>query len=198
MPRLVADVVPAGALRDRPQPSLETRGGLTLRPWASIDGDALTAAYSDPSIQQWHHRSMTPDEARRWIVDAGARWRAETDAEWAAVTSDGTVIGRVALRNVALMIGQAQLSYWTLPDHRGAGVATRATTHLADWALHELGLWRLEIRHSIRNPASCRVALAAGFGLEAELRRSHIHADGWHDVHVHTRFARDSSATRHG
>ncbi|CAN5833711.1 GNAT family N-acetyltransferase [soil metagenome] len=191
MPRLVADVVPAGALRDQPQPRLDANGGLTLRPWARTDVDALTAAYSDRSIQQWHHRSMTSDEAARWISDAGARWRAETDAEWAVVASDDTVVGRVALRLIALRIGQAQLSYWTLPEHRGAGVATRATTHLADWALHEVGLWRLEIRHSTRNPASCRVAIAAGFQLEAELGRSHIHADGWHDVHVHTRFAHD-------
>jgi lactoylglutathione lyase len=67
---------------------------------------------------------------------------------------------------------------------------------LATWALDEVGFWRLTIRHSKQNQPSCRVATAAGFLPEATLLQQHLHADGWHDVHVHARFPRDGTAHR--
>ncbi|HSK24145.1 MAG TPA: GNAT family N-acetyltransferase [Egicoccus sp.] len=116
------------------------------------------------------------------------RWRAETDADF-AVEQDGHLVGRVALRMIVLAIGQCELSYWTVPSARGTGVATRAARGLSAWAFRDLGLCRIEIRHSTRNPGSCRIAEASGYAHEATLARQHVHADGWHDVHVHTRFA---------
>jgi [ribosomal protein S5]-alanine N-acetyltransferase len=104
------------------------------------------------------------------------------------VTDPAGVLGRVALRGISLDIGQAEVSYWTLPRARGVSLASRGVDRLARWALHEVGFWRLVIRHSTRNLASCRVAERARFAHEATLTRCHIHADGWHDVHVHTRF----------
>jgi RimJ/RimL family protein N-acetyltransferase len=171
----------------RPQPTLGAKG-LVLRPWKLGDAPGLAAAYADPGIQHWHHRSMTEDEARQWIHGARERWRDETDADF-AVEEAGRLVGRVALRMIVLAVGQCELSYWTLPGARGSGVATRAARGLSSWALQDLGLCRIEVRHSIENPGSCRVAEAAGYVHEATLARQHLHADGWHDVHVHTRFA---------
>lgn len=195
MPRLLPDVVPKGSLGNRQQPVLDAGDGLSLRPWQATDAPAVAAAFDNPEIRHWHHRSMTAREAAEWIAGTAAQWKAETDAEWAVVDGDG-LLGRVALRQMALSIGQAELSYWTLPRARGRGVATRATSTVASWALEEIGFWRIEIRHSTRNERSCRVATRAGFCLEAELERQHIHDDGWHDVHIHTRFQRDASSDR--
>ena len=52
-----------------------------------------------------------------------------------------------------------------------------------------LGLHRLELRHSVGNVSSCRVATKTGFALEGTLRRQLMHADGWHDMHLHARLA---------
>jgi [ribosomal protein S5]-alanine N-acetyltransferase len=188
--RLLAPVLPAGVLAGEPQPILETSSGVRLRPWSVEDADVLAAVYADPEIQHWHHRAMDRSDAVRWIADTAHRWAAETDAEWAVVDPDDLPVGRVALRGIALDIGQAEVSYWTAPAARGAGIAGRATGRLATWALEEVGFWRLVIRHSARNPASCRVAVTAGFAHEADLALAHLHDDGWHDVHVHTRFNR--------
>lgn len=193
MTRLVPPVLPDGTLAQGEQPSLEAGSRLILRPWRRSDVPVVVAAYAHPDIQYWHHRSYTSHEADSWIAQASESWSNGTDAEWAA-TKDGEVVGRVALRDIDLMTGQSELSYWTLPDARGQGIARDAAARIASWALDEIGFWRLEIRHSTRNPASCRVASAAGFSLEAELSRCHIHADGWHDVHVHTRFRADIPA----
>lgn len=187
MPRLLPPVLPAGTLASRPQPTLGVGDGLALRPWTSTDAARLAGAYDDPEIRHWHHRSLSVGEARAWVDASRASWSEETDAEWAA-TVDEEVVGRVALRGIQLVIGQAEVSYWTLPAARGRRVASRAVDHVAGWALDEVGFWRLEVRHSTRNAPSCRVATRAGFGPEATLRRQHVHADGWHDVHVHTRF----------
>ena len=71
------------------------------------------------------------------------------------------------------------------------GVATGATVAVAGWALGDLGLHRLELRHSTANPASCRVAVKAGFTLEGTQRSAMRHPDGWHDMHLHARVQGD-------
>lgn len=57
----------------------------------------------------------------------------------------------------------------------------------AGWVLERVWFWWLEIRHSTPNPASCEVARRAGFVHEATLGRQHLHDDGWHEVHIHSR-----------
>ena len=186
VPRLIPPVLTAGTFRDQPQPTLNTDSGFVLRAWRAGDEPALVAAYDDPAIRHWHHRTMDTEEASEWIAATSNRWNAETDAEW-AVTHNGEVTGRVALRGVDLSVGQAEVSYWTSPNARGQGAASAAVSRVASWALKSVGFWRLEIRHSVNNPASCRVAVHAGFVEEAVLSQQHLHEDGWHDIHIHTR-----------
>lgn len=195
MPRLIPPVLPSGTLREQVQPSLTTERGLLLRPWGPQDVPALVAAYDDPAIRYWHHRTMTADEAAAWVVHTAERWRDETDAEW-AVVADADLVGRVALRGVELAVGQGEVSYWTRPQARGRGVASDAVQRVASWALATVGFWRLEIRHSVENPGSCRVAVRAGFVEEAQLSRQHLHEDGWHDIHVHSRLQEAEPAAR--
>ena len=168
------------------QPTLRV-DELTLRPWRFDDADAVVAAYRDPDIQQWHARTVEPDEAAAWIDLTNQRWRDESGALW-AVVADDEVVGRMGLRTINLTEGTAEFAYWVTKAGRGRDIAARAATAVTDWAL-ELGLHRLEIVHSTTNPRSCRVADKAGFPLEATLRSAVLHPDGWHDMHVHTRIA---------
>jgi ribosomal-protein-alanine N-acetyltransferase len=41
------------------------------------------------------------------------------------------------------------------------------------------------------NPVSCRVAENAGYRLEGTKRAEAMHADGWHDMHLHARLSDD-------
>jgi ribosomal-protein-alanine N-acetyltransferase len=77
---------------------------------------------------------------------------------------------------------------------RGAGVAPRALQAGTSWALGDLGLHRVELVHSTTNRASCRVAAKAGYELEGTKRGDLLHADGWHDMHLHAKIARSASA----
>lgn len=159
---------------------------LVLRPWRRSDAAAVAEAYRDPQIRRWHVRSMTEPEAQAWVLSWAERWAAETGAGW-AVVDGGKVVARIGLRGLDLAEGHGEAAYWVTPAARGRGIAARALTVVTDWMFTEVGLHRIELEHSTANPASCRVALNAGFPAEGTKRAAVRHADGWHDMHLHAR-----------
>jgi RimJ/RimL family protein N-acetyltransferase len=190
MPRQTAPVVPPGSLSRAEQPVLPA-GGLILRPWTAADAAALMAAFADPAIQRWHARTVgSAAEAGAMIAGYGRAWAAETAAHWAITGPD--VLGRVALRSVGLAEGCAEIAYWVTAAARGRGAAARAAAAVSGWALDDLGLHRIELGHAVANTASCRVAQKAGFGYEGTRRSAALHADGWHDMHLHARILGDA------
>ncbi|MEO6501051.1 MAG: GNAT family N-acetyltransferase [Jatrophihabitantaceae bacterium] len=189
MPELASPAVPAGRLRDQEQPTLHV-DELTLRPWRLSDAPAVAAVYHFPEIQQWHVRSMDEDEARDWVASRSRHWTAETGADW-AVTRDGELVARTGFRLVNLDEAFAEAAYWTAPAARGGGIAVRALRAASSWMLTTAGLHRLELLHSVANPASCRVAVKAGYRYEGTRRQYTLHADGWHDMHTHGLLAKD-------
>lgn len=183
MPRLVDPVVASGTWGSPPQPTIVGEG-FTLRPWVSLDAEVLEQAYADPVVQQWHVRCLTLGEAHEWISERKRRWVNETAADW-AVTVERQVVGRVAFCGINLVEGRAEVSYWTGPQHRGQKISPRALEALTVWATATGGLRRLELEHAVGNQASCRVALRCGYAVEGTAVRSVLHADGWHDMHLH-------------
>ncbi|MER6069093.1 GNAT family N-acetyltransferase [Streptomyces sp. NPDC001817] len=193
MPYLTSPVVPAGTLARIPQPSLPTGDGLLLRPWQERDAPAVFAAFQDPLMHQWHIKAAdSEEEVTGWIIQWRSGWEAEREAQWAVVEAGtGELLGRVALREILLGDGCAEVAYWTVARARGRGVAVRATTTLSRWAFEEIGLHRLELSHATANEASCRVAAKAGFAAEGTRRSALLHPDGWHDMHLHARVRGD-------
>lgn len=167
------------------QPSLQA-GDLSIRPWSAADAPAVVRAYEDPDIQRWHVRTMEPDEALAWTASWAGLWDAETAAGWAVADShDDALLGRMVLHKIDLTQGVSEVAYWVVPAARGRGVASRSLEAVTRWAFDHMGLHRIQLDHSTKNPASCRVALKAGFHAEGTLRSQLRHADGWHDMHVH-------------
>lgn len=185
MPSLVDPVLTPDQLPKADQPTL-TAGAILLRPWRADDVEAVVAAYQEPEIQRWHVRSMTHPEATKWIEAAGRSWSEGAGASW-AVEFEGVFAGRMTLK-FYLDDAHAGVGYWTRGVARGQGIAPRALAAATRWAF-DVGLHRVELEHSTANPASCRVAVKAGFDPEGTRRRSTLHADGWHDMHVHARIA---------
>ncbi|WCN06468.1 GNAT family N-acetyltransferase [Streptomyces sp. M92] len=193
MPYLTSPVLPPGTLSRTPQPTLPTGDGLLLRPWRTADAPAVHAAFQDPVMHRWHIRAAdSEEEVRGWIAEWQRGWEQERNVQWAVVDAAGDrLLGRVALRQVELGDGVAEVAYWTTAAARGRGVAARATRTLARWALDDIGFQRLELSHAVANEASCRVAAKAGFALEGTKRSALLHADGWHDMHLHARIRGD-------
>ncbi|MEU4051698.1 GNAT family N-acetyltransferase [Streptomyces olivaceus] len=193
MPYLTRPVIAEGTLSRTPQPAVPTGDGLLLRPWRADDAPAVHAAFQDPAMHQWHARAAdSEDEVRGWIAEWQRAWEGERGVQWAvADASDDRLLGRVALREVVLGDGVAEVAYWTTAAARGRGVAARATRALAHWALDGIGFQRLELLHAVANEASCRVAHKSGFAVEGTKRSALLHPDGWHDMHLHARVRGD-------
>ncbi|MET0788080.1 MAG: GNAT family protein [Cellulomonas sp.] len=70
----------------------------------------------------------------------------------------------------------ADVGYSVHPDARGRGVATRSLRTLTRWLTVDPDgprVVRVQLDHSVENPASCRTAAAAGFDQEG-VRRAYL------------------------
>ncbi|MFJ3305677.1 GNAT family N-acetyltransferase [Streptomyces sp. NPDC086549] len=182
-------MLPAGTLARTPQAVLPAGDGLVLRPWRVEDALAVHAAFLDPLMHQWHiWRGDSVEEAVGRIEQWLKEWAAERTAQWAVADADtDRLLGRMALREIMLNEGTAEVAYRTTAAARGQGAAARATAALTRWAFDEIGLHRLELTHATANQAFCRVATKSGFTLEGTERSALLHPDGRHDRHLHAR-----------
>ncbi|WP_232247225.1 GNAT family N-acetyltransferase [Kitasatospora azatica] len=168
------------------QPVLELPNGLELRPWHLSDAEVLVAAAQDPAIRLWNLLSVgSLEDACKRIERMHERWRAEQGAIWAIARPGGGALGLIGWGDIDLVHGNAEILYWVLAAARGGGVVAEATKRVSRWALDDLGLHRLRLCHAVENPASCRVALKAGYSFEGTQRSALLHVDGWHDQHLH-------------
>lgn len=199
MPRSIPALVAAELFANPVQPVIPAGEGLVLRPWLRRDGPEVFAAFQDPAIQRWHRRTAeSVEEAGEWVGVWARAWGG-VDANWAVTDSrTGHVVGRASLLSMDLPEGTAAVAYWVTPAARGRGVAPRAVAALTAWAFDEAGFHRLELVHSVHNSQSCRVAVKSGFALEGVNRSSTLHADGWHDMHLHARVAGDEQPSTNG
>ncbi len=191
MPLLTSDVVAPDAFSGGVQPTIPAGSGLVLRRWKPSDAPAVFEAFGDPEIRRWHLRAAaSSDEAQNWIDSWITDWPKAAQAHWAVADSiTDALVGRVSLRDMQLVCGQAEVAYWTMPTRRSQGIACRAVEALTEWAFGNVGFHRLELTHSVANAPSCRVAVKTGFQLEGTKRSAGLHLDGWHDMHLHARIS---------
>ena len=105
------------------------------------------------------------------------------------MTEDDAVVGRVGYAPPTSGAPQRP-GYWVLPQDRGRAIAPRVLTTVTRWLFDEVGFHRVTLNHAVENTASCRVADKAGFAPEGTARQQMLHADGWHDMHLHARLRR--------
>ena len=187
---------------------------LRLRPWRRSDADDLVRAWEDPEISRWgRYGAVVPnrENIEQWLDWNQDQWHFGLRAGFAICAAhggggddDGELVGSMMLKGytsspspAANHGGTGEAGYWILPEWRGRGAAPSALVALGRWAFRPpadggLGLRRIELRHSVANPASCRVAEKAGYAHEGTLRDAVRCADGaWHDEHLHARLFGD-------
>ena len=162
------------------------------RPDEAADAFALVR---DPDVAQWNPVPSVLDEtgARRWLV-SGADWSSGNHASFSVVeAATGRLAGSVSLHRIDREQSGASIGYRVAPWARGRGAATAALAAVTDWAFTGLGLARVELCHAVVNPASCRVAVKAGYPVEGTLRQAMVYGDGRrYDEHIHGRLASDT------
>ena len=167
-------------------------GALLLRKPRESDAPRALELARDPEVAWWNPTRVmqTVADALDWCRD-GADWSDGTHATWHAEDeTTGLLVANVSLFAFDHDDLTCKIGYRVHPDARGRGVGRAAVTAVAEWALADRGLARVQLEHSLANVASCRVADAAGFALEGTLRSAHRLPDGSRcDAHVHGRVA---------
>ncbi|TCK64603.1 GNAT family N-acetyltransferase [Curtobacterium sp. PhB136] len=167
---------------------------VSLRPWSRSDGPALLAArWSSPDLDTQFTGADLSDEAQAADYIGNFLPFSDTAKNW-AVIEDGIAVGNVGLSAIETRHQTAWAYYWLAGGARGRGYASRALQAVADWAF-DAGLFRLELGHRVNNPASCRVATAAGFLKEGTERQKLRYGTERFDVETHARLASDPHTT---
>jgi RimJ/RimL family protein N-acetyltransferase len=169
-------------------------GTLVVRRPDPADTQRAFELLNDPDVRRWNPARACPDlaTAEAWLRD-GADWSEGTHATWSALDRDtGELVGNVSLFAIDTDDLVAKIGYRVHPDARGRGVARQMVDVVTRWAFTERGLMRVQLEHAVPNPASCRVASAAGFLLEGLLRSCYaVPGGGREDCHVHGRLPGD-------
>ena len=142
---------------------------LHLRRWRAEDAPRVQALMQDPTMHRFLAlpHPYTADDAARFVGEFGHEGR-DTGAGLgcaAVERATGRVVGACALR----LPGDPEIGYWVAADAQGHGYAAEMTRTLATWGF-SIGLRRIRLACDVRNLASARTALAAGFRFEGVAR----------------------------
>lgn len=164
-------------------------GSLALRVWEPGDAAFLARVFSDDHLQRFISELPSPytvEVAERWIATQEERRLAGDGLDLAVIdVSTGQPVGAVGLGSVSAAHRRAEFGYWTAPEERRRGVATRAVPLLARWAFSVLGVERLQLLVEPVNMGSARVAEAIGAVQEGLLRDHSVIAGQRRDVLVY-------------
>ena len=146
---------------------------LLLRPFATIDTDAVHAACQDADIQ-YYTPVPSPyrrEDAEKYVGETAPQgWTTDHDYILGAFRTDnGALVGSFCLTTVSQ--GVYELGYWAAKEQRGQGYSAEAARALCDWGFSELRAHRIEWWAMVGNAASRALAEKLGFTLEGTLRK---------------------------
>jgi ribosomal-protein-serine acetyltransferase len=167
---------------------------LVLEPIGPHLADELWEAsrVSLPELRRWMWWASDADAASTLaFTEETARLRDEEMTYQFALRDDRGVAGAsgVEIHGAERRVGE--VGYWTRSDRAGRGYATEAGRAVVDFAFGEVGLYRLELRAGVENPASQRVAEKLGFAREGILRQGCPHGPTGYDCYLFGLLASD-------
>jgi len=138
---------------------------LLLRRWRADDAADVCAIMQDRSMHEFLSvpDPYTREDAQRFVEDIGHEGR-----------GDGTGLGCAVVEAASGRLGaDPEIGYWVAPAAQGRGYAAEASRVLASWGF-SVGVRRVLLACDVRNVASIRTALAAGFAFEGVSRQGRV------------------------
>jgi len=163
-----------------------------LRPWGESDAGYLLRAFSasdDLATQVGDTDLSTIEHCQEFIALQLAP--ASGSVRNFAISVDGKAVGNLGVGNMEHRHDTGWVYYWVSVEARGQGLASPSLGSAARWAFEQHDLFRLELGHRVNNPASCIVALKAGFIAEGIERQKLKHEHQRYDVETHARLRSD-------
>lgn len=149
---------------------------LTLRPPVPQDADTIFAAYcQDEAVCRYMvwlpHTSV--ETTRQFIAWCIAAWEGDAIFPYMLVRKDDArVLGMLDARSTAHGLN---VGYVLAREHWGHGYMPEAVRALADIALSQPALFRIEATCDVENRPSARVLEKSGFVREGRLARHTVH-----------------------
>lgn len=176
----------------------EMAAGVTLRPLALGDAEALAAAYTVNRAHLAPWEPVRPDafftpEGQRERIEGLLRQRAEGSAvPWAFEETDGRIVGTITLTGITRgPFCSSSLGYWVAADQQHRGLATAAVERVCRIARETVGLHRIEASTLLGNTGSQRVLAKCGFE-PIGMAPKYLHIDGeWRDCRLFQRILHD-------
>jgi RimJ/RimL family protein N-acetyltransferase len=149
---------------------------IRLVPWSREHVPAVAELVLDPDTLRFTLVPDPPPEgfAERWLERYESGRRDGTREAWAIVGDDGELLGLCMAPVIEREARTVELGYVIAPAARGRGVATEALRLMTEWALDEVGAERIELRISVANAGSRKVAERAGYVREGVLRNTYF------------------------
>jgi RimJ/RimL family protein N-acetyltransferase len=158
--------------------------GVRLRNYRLEDLDDLVTAFGDDALQRFMPllpRPFTRAQGEWYIREVAADAFTQGGSAYAIADPDtDRILGGISVNAVQASRGQGEIGYWVGPWARRRGIATAAVRALSEHAFAH-GFARLELLTHWENPASQRVALAAGYRREGVRRGVLPGRGGGHD-----------------
>ncbi|MET8172082.1 GNAT family N-acetyltransferase [Streptomyces clavifer] len=178
-------------------PSMTAGPDFVLRPWEMSDLSLVREAAADDYIPliTTIPSPYSDEEAEAFVR---RQWeRAETGAGYPFAivrTRDRRPVGSIGLWLGEAAEGRATVGYWMTGPARRQGVAGAALRTVTTWALHELGIPRVQLLVEPWNTASARTAESAGYVSEGLLRSWQRIGDRRRDMVMYVRLDDDRTA----
>jgi len=160
---------------------------ISIRPYQLSDASALfeAARESVAEVQPWLpwcHAGYTLADAQTWIQSQVEKFAKRTEFSFLIENECSRFFGGCGLNHINELHRMANLGYWVRTSATGRGVAPQAMRLVAEWALANTQLQRLEIVVAVGNTRSQRVAEKAGAQREGILRSRLYFHDRPHDA----------------
>ncbi|MDP5307649.1 GNAT family N-acetyltransferase [Paracoccus spongiarum] len=147
------------APRHQPPQVLHTQR-LRLRLPCADDADAYAAFFADAEASHFYGGPLRRDQAFAILCRDIGHWSLRGFGKF-AVIRDGRTVGGCGIVHPEGW-PRHELTWWLLPEARGAGLATEASRAVLGWARDALGLADVETHFHDDNSAALRLTRALG------------------------------------
>lgn len=142
-----------------PIPVLETER-LTLRAPVAGDAEAYARFFADAAASGFYGGPLRRDQAYGILCRDIGHWALKGFGKF-VIARDGEVLGGCGIVHPDGWPGH-ELTWWLLPEARGAGIAQEASRAVLDWARDSLGRDHVETHFRDDNLAARRLTESLG------------------------------------
>jgi ribosomal-protein-serine acetyltransferase len=119
----------------------------------------------------WLDLNTSINDTRRFIKTALDQFANNTGLV-AGIWYRDQLVGVIGYNQIDWSNRVVHIGYWLAAGFQGKGIMTSACRALVDYAFHELGLNRVDIRCATGNKRSCAIPQRLGFTQEGVLRQA--------------------------